>query len=346
MRHGLKDSEMEITMNRLHRRSLPLVPLMLFIFASQALAQQPVQGYKNTVKTKEVDRLLKSLDGGTWLVAETQYGLTYGTGYLGLRQITVNTPSNEIGNKWYWMIYPLSNIDHLWDNDIRLFHPPPDSNTQGTATQVSSGDITGYVRNEQKCVYMLLPQMSVVAGRAGSRLRGKGFYDFGEYLRITELRVHKDKTADFEEFAAKRIVPAASEVLPKAVKQASDKLPRYIRAVKLEVNMSKEPDFHKFLKLFLIPAAKKTRTTVFVFHTIYGSEANYLLLFPFETEKDMAATGERVLSALWQKAYSYFDMLQVDTKFASLIITAHESIIRVRPDLSPKLENKYAKWWR
>ena len=334
-------------MNRLLRRGLPsLVSVMVLIFTSQALAQQPVEDHKNRAKGNEVDRLLKSLEGGTWLVAETQYGLTYGTGYLGLRQITANTPSNEIGNKWYWMIYPLSNIDHLWDNDIRLFNPQPDSATQGAMTQVSWNKITDYVRNEQKCVYMLLPQMSVVAGRAGSRLRGKGFYDFGEYLRITELRVHKDKTEDFEEFAAKSFVPAASEVLPKAARRAADKLPRYLRAVKLEVNMSKEPDFHKFLKLFLIPAAKKTMTTVFVFHTIYGSESNYLLLFPFETENDMAATGERVLSALWQKAYSYFDMLQVDTKFSSLIITAHESIVRVRPDLSPRLENKYAKWWR
>jgi hypothetical protein len=334
-------------MRRLRKGRLALLaPLFVLIFASQASTQQPAQDHKNAAGGGEVDRLLKSLDGGTWLVAETQYGLTYETGYLGLRQITRNTPSSEIGNKWYWMIYPLANIDHLWDNDIRLFHPQPDPNARGAIAQVSWDKVDSYVRNDQKCVYMLLPKMSVVAGRAGSRLRGRGFYDFGEYLRITELRVHKDKTVEFEEFAAKSMVPAASQVLPKAVKGAADKLPRYLRAVKLEVNMSKEPEFHQFLKLFLIPAAKRAKATVFVYHTIYGSEANYLLLFPFESETDFAATGERALSALWQKTYKYFDMLQVDTKFSSLIMTAHETIVKVRPDLSPKLENKYAKWWR
>ena len=334
-------------MNRLvGRRPAPFAPLIVFVLASVTLAQQPLQDFKTIARTGEVDRVLKSLDSGTWLISETKYGIAYQTGYLGLRQITLNTPVSEIGNKWYWMIYPLSNIDHLWDNDIRLFHHQTDSDARRSGAQSAWDKISGFVRNEEKCVYMLMPNMSVVAGRQGARQPGKGFYDFGDYLRITEIRVHKDKIADFEDFAFNSFVPAASEVLPNLTNRSLDKLPRFIRTLKLQVNMSKEPQFHEFLKRFLIPSARRAKTTVFVFHTIYGSESNYLLLFPYETENDFAATGERVLSALWQKNYKYFDMLRIDTKFASLIMSAQEMIVKVRPDLSPKPENKYAKWWR
>jgi len=70
------------------------------------------------------------------------------------------------------------------------------------------------------------------------------------------------------------------------------------------------------------------------------------LLFPYEKEDDTVGTGNRALSAIWEKSYSYFDMLKVDTHLSGLIMNAFETIVKVRPELSPGLENKYARWWK
>jgi hypothetical protein len=328
-------------MNKLFRLALTMFALVFFL--SNTCLSQISRG---DVKNFEVERLLKSLDENSWIVGETRYGLDYNRDYLDLRQTTLNSPNNEIGNKWYWMIYPLSNIDNLWNNDIQPFYPKEPSDTSKHSEQTPWEHISGSIQNEQKCVFMLLPKVSVVSGRAGVRPKGSGYYDFGQYLRITEIRVHKEKIGDFESFLADSFVPTANAHLPKRTGRGRDKLPRYLRVVKIKVNMSKEPDFLTFLRGKLVPAAQKARENMLVYHTIYGSEANYLLLFPFENEDDLAATGERVLSALWQKTHSYFEMLQVDSYFAGLIMGASETIIKVRPELSPSLENKYSRWWK
>lgn len=328
-------------MNKLFRLGISLVALMFFL-SGPCLAQSPAPGGQD----QEVDRLLKSLDGNSWIVGESRYGMNYETGYLGLRQTTLHSPPSEIGNKWFWMIYPLANIDHLWNNDIQLFYPPEEENTAKAVRRESWNRISGFIRNEQKGVFMLLPKFCVVGGRSGARRAGQGFYDFGEYLRITEIRVHKDKIGDFERFAADSLVPTATEYLSKSKGQNRDKLPRYLRVVKIEVTMGKVPQFETLLQKNLIPAMKHIGGTVFVYHTIYGSESNYLLLFPYEKEDDTVGTGNRALSAIWEKSYSYFDMLKVDTHLSGLIMNAFETIVKVRPELSPGLENKYARWWK
>lgn len=327
-------------MNKLFRLALAILALM-FSLSNPCLSQTTL----GDTKDAEIERLLKSLDEYSWIVGETQYGLDYSKGYLDLRQTTLNSPKNELGNKWYWMIYPLSNIDNLWNYDIQPFYTMEASDASNHADHSAWERIRGSIRNEQRCVFMLLPKVSVVAGRAGVRPKGRGYYDFGRYLRITEIRVHKEKIGDFEGFLADSFVPTANAHLPKRQGPGRDKLPRYLRVVKIQVNMSKEPEFLTFLSKKLVPAAQKARENMFVFHTIYGSEANYILLFPFENEGDLAGTGDRVLSALWQKTHSFFEMLQTDSYFAGLIMGASETILKVRPELSPSLENKYSRWW-
>jgi hypothetical protein len=327
-------------MSNSFRHKVTLLAMMFFL-STPCLAQRQAQN----AQENEVDRLLKSLDGNSWIVGESKYGLTYDTGYLGLHLTTLNSPPNELGNKWYWMIYPLANIDHLWDKDIQPFYPQDEPNTPKSASRASWEHISGFIRDDYKAVFMLLPQFSVVSGRAGARLPGREHYDFGQYLRITEIRVHKDKIDDFEKFVANSFVPMANKYLPQAPGQGHDRLPHYLRAVKIAVTMGKVPQFEIVVQKYLLPAVQKLRGTLFVYHTIYGSEANYLLLFPYEDENDTAGTGDRALSALWQKSYSYFDTLKLDSFFAGLIMGASETIVKVRPELSPRLENKYTKWW-
>lgn len=328
-------------MSQSFHHKVTLLALMLLL-SGLCFAQR----HAKTAPDPEVGRMLKSLDGGSWIVGESQYGLTYKTGYLGLSQTTLNSPSNEIGNKWYWMVYPLANIDNLWNNDIQPFYPQAEANTPGSAGRAYWQRISSFMRNEQKGVFMLLPKFSVIAGRAGARIPRKGYYDFGEYLRTTEIRVHKDKIGEFERFVADSFVPAANQYLPQAAVPGRDRLPRFLRVVKIAVTMGRVPQFENLVQKNLMPSVQRARGTVFVYHTIYGSEANYLLLFPYENEDDVAASGDRALSALWHKSYSYFDMLKVDSFFAGLIMSATETIVKVRPELSPRLENKYAKWWK
>jgi hypothetical protein len=290
---------------------------------------------------------VKSLDGDSWIVGESLYGLKYEKNFVNLRQTSLNSPPSEIGNKWFWMIYPLSNIDHLWNDDIQPFYTMADENAPKAVKPDSWDTIKNSVRNEQKAVFMLLPKFCVVGGRAGARQPGRGYYDFGDYLRITEVRVRKDKISDFENFVSDSYVPTVNEYLSKpAAARSRDKLPRYLRVVKVEVSMGKVPQFETLLKENLVPAMKHIGGTVFVYHTIYGIESNYVLLFPYEKEDDTVATGSRALSAVWEKAYNYFDMLQIDTNLSGMIVNAFETIVKVRPDLSPSLENKYRKWWK
>lgn len=110
--------------------------------------------------------------------------------------------------------------------------------------------------------------------------------------------------------------------------------------------MGKVPQFEAMLRENLVPAIKHIGGTVFVYHTIYGIESNYVLVFPYEKEDDTVATGNRALSAIWEKAYNYFDTLQLDGQVSGMMMNAFETIIKVRPDLSPRPENKYGKWWK
>jgi hypothetical protein len=327
-------------MHKLFRFGTAFFALMFFL-SSPCLAQSPAHGGQG----QEVGRLLKSLDGNSWIVGESRYGISYERGYQDLRQTTLHSPPNEIGNKWFWMIYPLSNIDHLWNQDIQPFYAPEEENAAKAVNRDSWNRINGFIRNEQKGVFMLLPKFCVIGGKSGARRQGQGHYDFGDYLRITEIRVHKDKIGEFENFASTSLVPTANEYLSKTEPGVRDKLPRFLRVVKIEVTMGKVPQFETMLEKNLMPAMKLNKGTVFVYHTIYGSESNYLLLFPYEKEDDTVGTGNRALSAVWEKSYSYFDMLKVDTHLSGLIMNAFETIVKVRPELSPSLENKYSKWW-
>lgn len=327
-------------MNKLFRLGISLFSLM-FLLSSTGFSQQLAQKKPE----QEVDRLINSLDGNSWIVGESRYGLSYETGFVGLRQTTLHMPPNEIGNKWYWMIYPLSNIDNLWNNDIQLFYPPEEENAPKAINRASWDGIKGFIRNEQKAVFMLLPKFCVVGGRSGARRPDRGYYDFGEYLRITEVRVHKDKISDFENFVSSSFVPTVNEHMPKSDGPARDRLPRFLRVVKVEVIMGKVPQFETLLRKNLVPAMKHIGGTVFVYHTIYGIESNYVLIFPYDKEDDTVGTGNRALSEIWEKSYNYFDMLKVDTHLSGLIVNAFETIVKVRPDLSPNLENKYKKWW-
>jgi hypothetical protein len=178
---------------------------------------------------------------------------------------------------------------------------------------------------------MLMPGWSVSGGKMAVSPSSRRLYDLGEYLRIAEIRVRRDRIAEFEDFAVKEMFPAASRI----VSGTDARLPRFIRTLRIEVNMKWEPEFRDFVRKQLLPAAAKTRTEVSIYHTIYGSDANYLLVFPFEKETDLAATGERVLSALWQKSHPYFKALQLDGQFAQMILGAQEMITRVRPEMSP-----------
>ncbi len=313
-------------MNRGYRQ-LASQALALLLFFSFAQGQSK--------DDRNVERLVKSLNDGSWLVAETSYSINYRTGYLDLTQVTLNSPRSEIGNRWYWLIYPLSNIDNLWDGDLQLFTDKAES------TATSWDQVSRYVASEQRCVYMLMPGWSVSGGKIVGKTTARRRYDLGEYLRIAEIRVRKDKIAEFENFAINQMVPAANRVVPRV--GVSTKAPRFIRTLRIEVNMRWEPEFREFVKKYFLPTAARTKTEVSIYHTIYGSDANYLFVFPFEKEADLAATGERVMSALWQKGHPYFKALQLDGLFAQMIIGAQETITRVRPEMSPGFNNRQAR---
>lgn len=186
--------------------------------------------------------------------------------------------------------------------------------------------------------------MSVIGGKGGQRLHNQGQYDFGQYLRIVEIRVNKDKTANFENFVRGVVVPAVAKFIPEKRSQNPDKLPRFFRTVKIEVNMGKEPEFFEFMQRYLIPAAEKTKTDVHFYQTLYGGEFNFFMLFPFEKQEDLANTKDRVLAILWQRAYGLREGRQIDAQFGRLILGAQEMVHMVRPDMSSRLSNKYMDW--
>jgi hypothetical protein len=205
--------------------------------------------------------------------------------------------------------------------------------------------VYGYLAKEQKSVYQALPNMTVVDGQVGLPPRGVGKYHLDNYLRVVEIRVHKDKIPDFENFVHTNVVTAVANFLPKLVGQNTNKLPRFMRTVKIAVRVGGEPELVDLLENYVVPAARRTGTDMFIYRGVYSSGANYFLLFPFDDTASIANTPDRVISTLLQRAYPADQAQQLDTQFGSTISSLHEMISRMRPDMSSNLENKYIRWW-
>jgi hypothetical protein len=277
-------------------------------------------------------------------VTETRFGLIYQTGYRNLQPVTATTPRSPYGNKWYTLNYPLANIDNLWEDDISFLRAQWTANDQKSTSDALWKRVYSYLVKEQKSVYKLLPEMSVIGGRGGQRLHNQGQYDFGAYLRVVEIRVNRTRTADFENFVRTNVVPAVAKFLPEKRDDQPDRLPRFYRTVKIEVNMGREPEFFEFIKTHLMAAAEKAKIDVFFYQTLYGGGANFFMIFPFEDEKALANTRGRVLQALWKSAHSAREAQRLDAQFGKLIIGVEEMVHQVRRDMSSRLDNKYLAW--
>jgi hypothetical protein len=252
----------------------------------------------------------------------------------------------NIGNVWYNLIYPLVNIDALWETDIDFLK------AQWTVTHGSKAaaealwrQVYGYLAKEQKSVYQVLPDMTVMDGVVGLPPKGQGKYHLDNYLRVVEIRVHKDRTDDFEKFVHTNVVPAVAQFLPKIKGGNTNKLPRYMRTVKIAVRVGGEPELLDFLTNYVVPAAKKTGTDVFMYRGVYSSGANYYLIFPYDDPASLASTKNRVISELLAKAYPADQVQQLDQQFGSTISLVQEMVHNMRPDMSSNLENKYRRWW-
>jgi hypothetical protein len=205
--------------------------------------------------------------------------------------------------------------------------------------------VYGYLAKEQKSVYQVLPDMTVVDGVVGLPAKGQGKYHYDNYLRIVDIRVHKDRTADFENFVHTNVVPAVAEFLPKIKGQDTNKLPRYLRTVKIATRLGAEPELLDFLTNHVVPAARKSRTDVFIYRGVYSAGANYFLMFPHDDPSALAHTKNRVISELLSKVYSPAEVQKLDMEFANTITLVQELVSVTRPDMSSNLENKFKRWW-
>ena len=99
----------------------------------------------------------------------------------------------------------------------------------------------GYLAKEEKSVYQVLPEMTVINGVVGLPPSGQGKYHLDNYLRVVEIRVHKDRTTDFENFVRTNVVPAVANFLHRIDGQNTNRLPRNMRTVKIAVRLGSEP---------------------------------------------------------------------------------------------------------
>jgi hypothetical protein len=200
---------------------------------------------------------------------------------------------------------------------------------------------------EQKSVYQVLPNLSVINGRVGIPPKGTGQYQYDNYLRVVEIRVHKDKKLDFEKFVHTNVVTAVAKFFPKhpVAAQNSDRLPLFMRTVKIAVKLGAEPELVDLLENQVIPAAQRTGTDIFIYRGVYSSGANYFVLFPFDDETALANTRGRAISLMFQRAFPADQAKQLDSLYGSLISNVSELVSTVRPDMSSNLENKWKKWW-
>jgi hypothetical protein len=256
------------------------------------------------------------------------------------------TAAGNIGNKWYYLIYPLVNIDALWETDIDFLK------AQWTVTHGSKAtaealwrQVYGYLAKEEKSVYQVLPELTVVGGEVGLPAKGQGKFHYDNYLRIVDIRVHKDRTADFENFVHTNVVPAVAKFLPKVEGQGGNRLPKYLRTVKIATRLGAEPDLLDFLTNYVVPAAKSTRTDVFIYRGVYSAGVNYFMLFPFDDPASMANSSNSVIKELLAKAYPGKEHKKLGQQFGNTISQVQEIVSKMRPDMSSNLENKYSRWW-
>lgn len=252
---------------------------------------------------------------------------------------------NNIGNKWYYLIYPLVNINALWETDVDFLK------AQWTVTHKSKAasealwrQVYGYLAKEQKSVYQALPELTVVDGEIGIPPIGQGKFHYDNYLRIVDIRVHKDRTGDFENFVHTNVVTAVAQFLPKIEGRNTNKLPHYLRTVKIATRLGTEPELLDFLTNYVVPAARKTRTDVFIYRGVYSAGANYFLLFPYDETTSLAHTSNSVFAELLAKAYPR-EAKKLNMQFANTISLVQEIVSKTRPDMSSNLENKFKRWW-
>lgn len=190
----------------------------------------------------------------------------------------------------------------------------------------------------------MLPDMTVVDGEIGLPVKGQGKYHYDNYLRIVDIRVHKDRTGDFENFVHTNVVPAVAQFLPKIEGHNTNRLPHYLRTVKIATRLGTEPELLDFLTNYIVPAAKATKTDVFIYRGVYSAGANYFLLFPYDDTTSLAHTSNSVFSELLAKAYPKRAQ-QLNMQFANTISLVQEVVSKTRPDMSSNLENKFKRWW-
>ena len=247
--------------------------------------------------------------------------------------------------KNYWLIYPLENIDGLWESDIQFLRAQWAVDENAGASDAKWKQLYNFQIREKKSVYELQPELSVIEDTVGKRAQGTGTYDFGNFLRFVEFEVVKGQTAAFEKFVIENIVPATNKFLPKLKNGNLDKLPRFLRSVKLEVHQSKVQDFLDFAQRNLIPAAGQNKVSYFFYHSVFAGGDNFSLFCPFEGTKDLANTKSPFLPELFKKTYGSREASRINKELGNLIIGGEEFVGKIRPELSTNLENKFRKWW-
>jgi hypothetical protein len=247
--------------------------------------------------------------------------------------------------KNYWLLYPLENIDGLWESDIQFLRSQWAADENVAASDAKWQQLYSFQVREKKSVYELQPDLSVVEDVVGRRSENSGRYDFGNFLRFVEFEIEKKQVQTFEKFVVENVVPASSRFLPKLKNRNLDKLPRFIRSVKLEVHQSRVPEFLDLTQRHLLTAAGQNKVSYFFYHSVFAGGDNFFFFCPFEGTRDAANTKTPFLPDLIQRTYKGPEARRIASAFSGLIIRGEEWVGQIRPDLSTNLDNKYKKWW-
>lgn len=245
----------------------------------------------------------------------------------------------------YWLIYPLENIDGLWESDIQFLRAQWAVDENVAASDNKWQQLYSFQVREKKSVYELQPELSVIEDVVGRRAENSGRYDFGNFLRFVEFEVVRNQAPTFERFVVENVVPATARFLPKLRNRNRDKLPRMLRSVKLEVHQSRVQDFLDLSQKYLQPAAGQSKISYFFYHSVFAGGDNFFLFVPFENARSPANAKSPFLSELFTKTYGAREGRRINSEFGRLIIRGEEWVARIRPEMSTNLENKYLPWW-
>jgi len=211
---------------------------------------------------------------------------------------TLFMPSSTLGNQQDNEIMPLRT---QWAANQRTSDIGPDSDSWQLFQELYS-----YQFGEQKTLALLAPELSYV----GPGSNAANHYNFGKYIRMTNLYVHPDRQPDYEKFVHTYIVPAAEKILtqldqvtgvagkvPPPNERSYWRLPAFVRVVAVNVNMPTIPEFEIFTQRYLVSAAEETNTAMLCYRTVSGTRHNYYFLYPFNEHKELQYSRDTLVAS-------------------------------------------------